>query len=94
MFETSTEALLRRVAEALERLSPPHPDTISLEAADAFVWHAEGEFFEPIGHINRVDLDLLKGIDQVRDVLLENTRRFAAGNPANNALLWGARGMG
>ena len=94
MFETSTEALLRRVAEALERLSPPHPDTVSLEAADAFVWHAEGEFFEPIGHINRVDLDLLKGIDQVRDVLLENTRRFAAGNPANNALLWGARGMG
>ena len=94
MFETSTEALLRRVAEALERLSPPHPDTVSLEAADAFVWHAEGKFFEPIGHINRVDLDLLKGIDQVRDVLLENTRRFAAGNPANNALLWGARGMG
>ena len=94
MFETSTEALLLRVAEALERLSPPHPDTVSLEAADAFVWHAEGEFFEPIGHINRVDLDLLKGIDQVRDVLLENTRRFAAGNPANNALLWGARGMG
>ena len=94
MFETSTEALLRRVAEALERLSPPHRDTVSLEAADAFVWHAEGEFFEPIGHINRVDLDLLKGIDQVRDVLLENTRRFAAGNPANNALLWGARGMG
>ena len=94
MFETSTEALLRRVAEALERLSPPHRDTVSLEAADAFVWHAEGEFFEPIGHINRVDLDLLKGIDQVRDVLLENTRRFAAGMPANNALLWGARGMG
>ena len=94
MFETSTEALLLRVAEALERLSPPRPDTVSLEAADAFVWHAEGEFFEPIGHINRVDLDLLKGIDQVRDVLLENTRHFAAGKPANNALLWGARGMG
>lgn len=94
MFETSTEALLLRVAEALERLSPPHPDTVSLEAADAFVWHAEGEFFEPIRHINRVDLDLLKGIEQVRDVLLENTQRFAAGNPANNALLWGARGMG
>ena len=94
MFETSTEALLRRVTEALERLSPPHRDAVSLEAADAFVWHAEGEFFEPIGHINRVDLDLLKGIDQVRDVLLENPRRFAAGMPANNALLWGARGMG
>ena len=94
MSDTSTEALLRRVAEALERLSPPHRDTVSLEAADAFVWHAEGEFFEPIPHINRVDLDLLKGIDQVRDVLLENTQRFAAGLPANNALLWGARGMG
>ena len=94
MFETSTEALLLRVAEALERLSPTHPNTVSLEAADAFVWHAEGEFFEPIRHVNRVDLDLLKGIDQVRDVLLENTQRFAAGNPANNALLWGARGMG
>jgi predicted AAA+ superfamily ATPase len=94
MSDTSTEALLRRVAEALERLSPPHQDTVLLEAADAFVWHAEGEFFEPIAHINRVDLDLLKGIDQVRDVLLENTQRFAAGLPANNALLWGARGMG
>ena len=94
MSVSSTEALLRRVAEALERLSPPARNDVSLESADGFVWHAESESFEPIEQINRVGLDLLKGIEQVRDVLLQNTERFASGLPANNALLWGARGMG
>ena len=94
MSDTETKALLRRVAEALERLAPPEPAAVSLDSADGFVWHAEGEFFEPISRINRVELELLKGIKRVRDILLENTLRFAAGLPANNALLWGARGMG
>jgi hypothetical protein len=65
-----------------------------LDSADAFVWRAEGEYLESVRHINRVDLGLLKGIDQVRDLLYENTQRFVAGYSANNALLWGARGMG
>ena len=94
MSDTNIEALLHRVAEALERIAPTDRAAVSLDSAEGFVWHAEGEYFEPVSHINRVELDLLKGIDRVRDVLLENTLRFAAGLPANNALLWGARGMG
>jgi hypothetical protein len=88
------EPLLKRVADALERLAPkPHPES-DLDAADAFVWHAETRFLEPVAQVNRVDLVLLQGIDRVRDILLDNTRRFAKGLPANNVLLWGARGMG
>jgi predicted AAA+ superfamily ATPase len=88
------EPLLKRVADALERLAPkPHPES-DLDAADAFVWHAETRFLEPVKQVNRVDLVLLQGIDRVRDILLDNTRRFAKGLPANNVLLWGARGMG
>ena len=94
--DTSAEtvALLRRVAEALERLSPTPGRSLSLEAADAFVWRAEHEDLEPVPKVNRVALGLLKGIDRQADILLENTLRFARGLPANNALLWGARGMG
>jgi predicted AAA+ superfamily ATPase len=88
------DALLMRIAEALERLAPSPPSPVSLEAADAFVWHAETASLEPVAKVNRVDLALLQGIAQVRDILLDNTRRFARGLPANNALLWGARGMG
>lgn len=62
--------------------------------ADAFVWHLEPDRLEPIDTVNRVDLGLLVGIDRSRDTLLANTRQFARGLPANNALLWGARGMG
>jgi predicted AAA+ superfamily ATPase len=94
MSDNNIQALLHRVAEALERLAPPRPDSAPLDAADAFVWHAEGEFLEPITHVNRVEIDLLRGVDRVRDLLRDNTERFAAGLPANNALLWGARGMG
>jgi uncharacterized protein len=88
------ESLLRRIAEALERLAPTPPLATNLGKHDAFVWHAIPPRLEPVKRVNRVDLDLLKGIDLTRDQLLENTRRFAKGLPANNALLWGARGMG
>jgi uncharacterized protein len=87
-------ALLRRIAEALERLAPPAAPRNDLAAADAYVWHAERGWLEPVPQVSRVDLDLLQGIERVRDILLDNTRRFAAGLPANNVLLWGARGMG
>ena len=90
---TDTE-LLARIATALERLSPAPPKSVSFDAADAFVWHAEPEGFEAVHHVNRVPLALLKGIDRAADQLLANTERFARGLPANNALLWGARGMG
>ena len=86
--------LLRRLAEALERQSPPHPESARLADADAFVWHADGQWLEAIGKVNRVDLNLLKGIEHQAALLLDNTRRFAKGLPANNALLWGARGTG
>ncbi|MAU60379.1 MAG: AAA family ATPase [Parvibaculum sp.] len=89
-----TSDILKRIAEALERLSPPPSASISLEQADAFVWNAEAGRLDPVTEVARVDLSLIKGIDRVRDILLDNTRRFAKGLPANNALLWGARGMG
>ena len=85
---------LRRIAEALERLSPRIPAAADLSAADAFVWHPDGRRLVPVPKVNRVDMSLLRGIDRVRDVLMDNTERFAKGLPANNALLWGARGMG
>ncbi len=86
--------LLRRLVEALERLAPPSPADARLDDAEAFVWHADGGRLEAVQRVNRVDLDLLRGIDRQRAVLLDNTRRFAHGLPANNALLWGARGTG
>ena len=85
--------LLERIAQALERLAPAPPPRPDFDAADAFVWSTDG-VLAPVPHVNRVDIVLLKGIDRVRDQLLDNTRRFASGLPANNALLWGARGMG
>jgi predicted AAA+ superfamily ATPase len=88
------EPWLTRIAAALDRLAPPAAPENDLERADAFVWHADRSWLEPVPQVNRVDLDLLQGIDRVRDILLENTRRFARGFPANNVLLWGARGMG
>ncbi|MDO8840314.1 MAG: ATP-binding protein [Parvibaculum sp.] len=92
--KASIEAQLHRIAEALERLAPPGSVTADFMAADAFVWDAETTALVPVPEVARVDLSLLKGIDRVRDILLDNTRRFARGLPANNALLWGARGMG
>ncbi len=75
-------------------MSPPPVGEPDFDAADAFVWHANPEGFIPVPHINRVPLSLLKGLDRTAEQLLDNTRRFADGLPANNALLWGARGMG
>ena len=86
--------VLERIATALERLAPRHAGLPDFAAADAYVWQPEGRRLAPVPRVNRVEMSLLKGIDRVRDVLMENTERFAKGLPANNALLWGARGMG
>jgi predicted AAA+ superfamily ATPase len=94
MTELSTDALLTRIAAALERLAPPPPAAPDFESAEAFVWQADPARFLPVRQVNRVPLRLLKGVDRAADQLLDNTRRFADGLPANNALLWGARGMG
>jgi predicted AAA+ superfamily ATPase len=94
MADPNLESFLRRIAEALDRVAPPPPESANLDAGDAFVWRAEVAVLEAIREVNCVDLDLLRGIDRVRDILFDNTRRFVAGLPANNALLWGARGMG
>ncbi len=86
--------LLQRMTSALERLAPPPVPTPDLAAAHAFVWDAQREYLHPVPEVNTVPLALLQGVDEARDRLLANTRRFAAGLPANNALLWGARGTG
>ncbi len=88
-----TPDLLQRIADALERIAPRARVLPDLDTADAFVWHPDGTL-TPVPRVNRVEMSLLKGVDRMRDVLLENTERFAKGLPANNALLWGARGMG
>jgi hypothetical protein len=89
-----TAATLNRIVAALERLAPAAPAAADFESAEAFVWHPEGRRLAAVRRVNRVEMSLLKGIDRVRDLLVENTERFARGLPANNALLWGARGMG
>ena len=86
--------VLARIADALERLAPASNTQNDLSAADAFVWQADRYYLQPVPRVNRVDIGLLQGIDRVRDILLDNTNRFAQGLPANNVLLWGARGMG
>jgi uncharacterized protein len=86
--------VLERIAAGLERLAPPPPTGADFAAADAFVWQPKGPHLAPVQRVNRVEMALLKGIDRMRDTLVENTERFARGLPANNALLWGARGMG
>src|ERR1700681_2099545 len=86
--------ILGRIAAALERLAPAAPVSPDFAAAEAFVWYPEGRRLTAVRRVNRVEMSLLKGIDRVRDLLVENTERFARGLPANNALLWGARGMG
>jgi uncharacterized protein len=94
---TTDKALLDRLdrlTRAIERMAPPQSDDPDFEVAEAFVWTAHPEGFQPVPHISRQPLALLKGIERSADQLMENTRRFAEGLPANNALLWGARGMG
>ncbi len=92
--EIGIPALLARIADALERTAPTAPEPADLRNGEAFIWHAEDHRLVPVRKINRLDLDLLVGIDRPASTLLENTRRFSRGLPANNALLWGARGMG
>ncbi|MCU0838336.1 MAG: ATP-binding protein [Rhodospirillales bacterium] len=86
--------LLGRIADALDRMMPPAPPPADLAAADAFIWHAERQRLAPVLTVNAVALPLLRGIERQAQALLANTRRFADGLPANNALLWGARGTG
>ncbi|MBL4894212.1 MAG: DUF815 domain-containing protein, partial [Emcibacter sp.] len=94
MIENMTDDSLKRIAEALERLAPSERNLPSLEGADAFVWAVGPDRLIPITTVSYVDLALLRGIDHVRDILIRNTQQFADGFPANNALLWGSRGMG
>jgi len=89
-----------RIAAALEAIvahlsaGTPAPETTDpFDGADAFVWHPDGRL-SPVPRVSRVEISLLKGIERMRDILIENTERFSDGLPANNALLWGARGMG
>ena len=86
--------LVLRIAEALERLAPPPPASVALDAADAFVWQPAPPRLDPVAAVSRVDIALLQGVDRQKGILLENTLRFARGFSANNAMLWGARGMG
>ncbi len=85
---------LTRIAEAVDRWAPPAAEAPDFASAEAFIWNAAQKRLDPVARVNRVEMMLLKGIDRMRDTLVENTERFAKGLPANNALLWGARGMG
>lgn len=93
-MDDRTLALLTRLTEALERLAPPPAPPLDLGGTDAFVWHPSPAHLAPVKRVSRVPIGLLKGVEQQKGLLLENTLRFAAGLPANNAMLWGARGMG
>jgi len=86
--------LMTRIADALERLAPPPPAAVDLTRADAFVWHPSPPHLAPVHRISRIGIGLLKGVDRQKTILVENTLRFSRGLPANNAMLWGARGMG
>ncbi len=94
--ETTRELLIeiRQLRQALERIAGPKPAENDWTAADCFVWSPARSFLQPVSRPNRVKLELIHGVDHVRDILFENTKRFADGFPANNVLLWGARGMG
>ena len=93
-MDASLAPLLARIADALDRLAPPPPAAVALADADAFVWHPQGTRLQPVPQVAHVKLGLLQGVAPQRDRLVTNTLRFAAGQPANNAILWGARGMG
>ncbi|MEM9716411.1 MAG: ATP-binding protein [Pseudomonadota bacterium] len=92
--ETKTLVALNRIANALERMSPPPREAPDFTAASAFVWQTDPDYLQPVAEISRIPLDLLVGIDRASDILRANTEQFAKGLSANNALLWGARGMG
>lgn len=92
--ETLIAQKLDLLISILDRMAPPAPKALDLECADCFIWTPEKLYLEPVLKVNRVDINLIKAVELVRDQLLENTTRFAKGLPANNVLLWGARGMG
>jgi hypothetical protein len=97
MKSYSDDAILQqltRIADALERQIPNFPDSRNLVKSDAYVWRADIRQLTPVKSVNRLDLQLLRGVNQQRDLLLSNSTAFANGFPANNALLWGARGTG
>lgn len=94
MSSETLEQKLDRLIAAVDALRPREPAPTDLESADCFVWSAETGVLDPVARVNRVDIELIRGVDRVRDILIDNTQRFATGLPANNALLWGARGMG
>ncbi|RED51043.1 ATP-binding protein [Aestuariispira insulae] len=94
MAKSELLPVLTRIADALERIAPKAIPAVDIWASNAFIWHASPEHLEPVQKVNRVEIGLLKGIDSQKELLLENTQRFAKGLPANNALLWGARGGG
>jgi predicted AAA+ superfamily ATPase len=87
-------ARLDRLADAMERMAPRAPRTPDFDAADCFVWNADALALDPVTRVARIEIGLIRGVDRVRDILLDNTMRFASGAAANNVLLWGARGMG
>ncbi|MDN5927677.1 MAG: ATP-binding protein [Hyphomicrobiales bacterium] len=97
MPDTTADLLAEKIdllIKAVERLAPPPVPRTDLSVADCFVWEADPGYLQPVEKVNRVDIDLIRGVDRVRDILFDNTKRFTTGLPANNALLWGARGMG
>lgn len=94
-IKTDIDAVaLTRIADALERMSPPPAAAPSFSEATAYIWHPDPDRLDPVANVSRVDLQQLIGIERARDTLLQNTLQFAKGFAANNALLWGARGMG
>jgi predicted AAA+ superfamily ATPase len=93
-MDQSSVELLTRIADALERLAPGPPAALDLSIADAFVWQPVPGVLVPVRRVSRVEIGLLKGIDRQKSILVENTLRFARDLPANNAMLWGARGNG
>src|SRR5260221_6443234 len=93
-MDQDLKAMLSGIADALDRLARPAPASADIAAAEAYVWHAAGHRLEAVPKVNRVPIELLKGVDHQKATLLENTERFAKGLPANNALLWGSRGSG
>lgn len=86
--------LIERLVDAVERMAPRKVEYADIQGAEAFIWNAEEKILRPVWHVHRVDMELLRGIELVADLLYNNTKQFASGLPANNALLWGARGMG
>ncbi len=94
MIDENLNHKLDQLIAILSRMAPAEAKPLNMDHCDCFVWNPDKLALMPVKHVNRIDIDLIKGVDQARDALIENTRQFANGLPANNVLLWGARGMG